>query len=735
MTLERYFRLSSYLMFATSFMMLVATQQLDWLASVLFAGVLVVGWWVDSGRLRWRIPPSLITWLIILYLPLAAIDWAVLGSSPAVTLIHSIFFVSSFKLLQPKQNRDWLWLYVVSFFEMLLAAGMMIDTNFFLLLIVFLFAGVSTLVSFEVRRAQQSLSERAVAIEFWKETPEARRWLRPPRLRNLAGFCAVALLLIMLLAAPLFLAMPRLSQGLLGAGWLRGETLSGFSDSVRLGEVAQVKLNSQVVMRVRVQQPPEQYRAALRWRGVSFDHYDGRVWSDSRLKKVPVARDSYGAFRLSEETAGKVVTRQTFYLEPLDINTVFVAPRPMSLVGLKSLLRDQGDGLWSFPRSFSRLVYVVESDTTEVRDAALREDNSRVYPAEIRARYLQLPEGRDRRIDELAAEITRGAKTQIEIARRIEHHLQTQYGYTLDLRRTNNDDPVVDFLFNVRAGHCEYFATAMTLMLRARGIPARLVNGFQMGEYSDVADIYTVRQSDAHSWVEVYFPKHKWVAFDPTPAAGLNVYEGGLLARLRHYGEAIELFWLEKVIGFDSSQQASIILSAQRWLSFYQREAAWRWLDLKLSLAEWIESWRRSRGATLEELWSADLLPRLMLHPLALALYAVMGLAGGALVWRKKARSWQRRIKRDAVASAVAFYQEMLALLERAGYRRQPAQTPQEFAEALGMPSVGEITRLYQQVRFGGRQLTEAEVRRVDRLLRELKKNGRAGVGMSEGAD
>jgi hypothetical protein len=735
MTVDRYFKLSSYLMFATGFVMLVATRQLDWLASVLFAVVLVIGWLVDSGRLRWRIPQSLITWSIILYVPFAAIGWAVLGFSPAVTLIYSILFVSSFKLLQPKQDRDWLWLYVVSFFEMLLAAGMTIDTTFFLLLIVFLFAGTSTLVSFEICRVQQSLSEGAVAIEFWKDRPESRRWLGPPSLGNLAGFCAVALLLIMLLAAPLFLAMPRLSQGLLGGGWLRGETLSGFSDSVRLGEVAQVKLNSQVVMRVRVQQPPEQYRAALRWRGVSFDHYDGRVWSDSRLKKVPVARDSYGAFRLSEEAAGKLVTRQIFYLEPLDINTIFVAPRPMSLLGLRSLLRDQGDGLWSIPHSFSRLIYLVESDTTEVRDTALREDNSRVYPAEIRARYLQLPEERDRRIDELAAEITRGAKTQIEITRRIEHHLQTQYSYTLNLRRTNNDDPVADFLFNVRAGHCEYFATAMTLMLRARGIPARLVNGFQMGEYSDVADIYTVRQSDAHSWVEVYFPKHKWVAFDPTPAAGLNVYEGGLLARLRHYGEAIELFWLEKVIGFDSSQQASIILSAQRWLSFYQREAALRWLDLKLNLAEWIESWRHSREAALEELRSPDFLPRLMLHPLALALYALMGFAGIALVWRKRARSWQRRIKRDAVASAVAFYQEMLVALERAGYRRQPAQTPQEFAETLGMPSVGEITRLYQQVRFGGRQLTEAEVRQVSRLLQELKKNGRAGAGMIEGAD
>jgi transglutaminase-like putative cysteine protease len=102
---------------------------------------------------------------------------------------------------------------------------------------------------------------------------------------------------------------------------------------------------------------------------------------------------------------------------------------------------------------------------------------------------------------------------------------------------------VADFLFNIRAGHCEYFATAMVLMLRARRIPARLVNGFQMGEYSDVSGVYTVRQSDAHSWVEVYFGQNHWVAFDPTPAAGMSTYGGGLAAQLRQYLDAFELFW------------------------------------------------------------------------------------------------------------------------------------------------------------------------------------------------
>jgi hypothetical protein len=259
-------------------------------------------------------------------------------------------------------------------------------------------------------------------------------------------------------------------------------------------------------------------------------------------------------------------------------------------------------------------------------------------------------------------------------------------------------------------------------MLRARRVPARLVNGFQMGEYSDVADIYTVRQSDAHSWVEVYFPKHGWIAFDPTPPAGLNVYEDGWLARLRHYAEALEMFWQERVVGFNSSDQISLVIAAQRWLSSYQSEAASHWLDWKEGLIRGIEAWRREGAASLADWSSSDSLRHLALHPWALTLYSLIGLAGAVFIWRRQQRSWRHRLRRDATGSAVAFYQEMLNALERAGLKRKPDQTPQEFAAVVGITSVSEITRFYQQVRFGRSRLQEVEVEHLDQMLRELKK-------------
>jgi protein-glutamine gamma-glutamyltransferase len=457
---------------------------------------------------------------------------------------------------------------------------------------------------------------------------------------------------------------------------------------------------------------------------VTFDHYDGRTWRDSGKGRARLVRPRGGdAIVLGETEVPTKLTRQTFYLEPLDTSTIFAASRPVLLTGLGAVWKDESDSLWTHNHAFSRLVYVVESDARVPREAELRADDSRVYPSDILTRYTQLPELRDRRMDRLAADLTRGAGTTIEIARRIEHHLRTAYGYSLDLK-CSGADPVACFLFETREGHCEYFATAMTLLLRARGIPARLVNGFQMGEYSPLSDSYTVRQSDAHTWVEVYFPEQGWVTFDPTPAAGQGNYDAGWMAVLRGYGDAVEMFWLENVIGFGTNEQAMMLFSARRWLAAYQNEAEEMWARWKERAGGWVGGMRAPRMGDLTAALSAQgFLRTAAADPAVLTLCAALALVGAAVVLRRRGRSWQRGLRRDAAASAVVFYQEMLDALERAGHKRLPDQTPQELARQLALPGVSEITRHYERVRFGGAQLSEAEVRQVASLLRELRRS------------
>ncbi|HEY0725972.1 MAG TPA: transglutaminase-like domain-containing protein, partial [Pyrinomonadaceae bacterium] len=219
-------------------------------------------------------------------------------------------------------------------------------------------------------------------------------------------------------------------------------------------------------------------------------------------------------------------------------------------------------------------MYKALSDTNEPRVDLLRND---LRPLPITYyRYLQLPENLDPRISTLAASIVvqSNASNRYDAAKAIESYLQNEYGYSMEMK-AGGSDPLADFLFNVRAGHCEYFATAMTVMLRTRGVAARLVNGFTSGEYNEAAGAYTVRNSNAHSWVEVYFPETRsWVTFDPTPSAGRSEpVRTGLAAQLEKYGEAIELLWFQYVVGYDKQEQRSLAASIHNQVFDYGRTA------------------------------------------------------------------------------------------------------------------------------------------------------------------
>ena len=413
MSLALYFRVSSYTLLVSSFLMLVSTEQLDALSIVLYGAALVTGWLIDGGRDNLSLSRRATNGLRIGYLPMMLIDWQVLNSPPVIVVTHFILFISACKLLERKRHRDWLWLYVVAFFELIMAAGMTIDATFLVLLIVFLLAAVSSLISFETRRAGETFGLEVAQFELWRETGQGRRPINTRRPFSIAGSSVFALILVLFLAAPLFLAMPRIGRAAFGGRLLRTSALSGFSNSVRLGEVASVKLNPQVVMRVRVTVPSNQSRTRLRWRGVTFDEYDGQAWSDSVQQLQPVRRAGEG-FQLEMPVPLAMLTEQTFFLEPLDLSTVFAAPTPIFVGDVISLQRDAGDGLWTENHALQRLQYRVYSYTALPQESVLAADVSRLYPPDVRRRYLQLPIDRDRRIDQLAAEITAGGEDDRE---------------------------------------------------------------------------------------------------------------------------------------------------------------------------------------------------------------------------------------------------------------------------------------------------------------------------------
>ena len=173
----------------------------------------------------------------------------------------------------------------------------------------------------------------------------------------------------------------------------------------------------------------------------------------------------------------------------------------------------------------------------------------------------------------------------------LENYLRSHFAYTLNLTGKPGEDPLAHFLFETRAGHCEYFASAMAIMLRTLGIPTREVNGFLPGEYNDLGGDYIVRASDAHSWVEVYFPGTGWMTFDPTPP-GAEMPKADFFSRLGQYMDWFELTWNEWVINYDFIHQILLAQNMQR----STRNRGRRLRDLgsrtqQIKGRKWMRSW------------------------------------------------------------------------------------------------------------------------------------------------
>src|SRR6202030_2487027 len=294
----------------------------------------------------------------------------------------------------------------------------------------------------------------------------------------------------------------------------------------------------------------------------------------------------------------------TVYMEPIASDAVFVPGKVVSLRGnfngeagnrapLKTYLYKDSTGSIYNPfhnytavryEGFSRMPAL---DVIKLRDAGTD------YPDDIKQTYLQLPT-LDPRIAPLAEQMTARKTTPYDKAVAMEVYLRSKYGYTLDLKGKPGGDPLAHFLFETRAGHCEYFASSMTVMLRTLGIPAREVNGFLPGEFNELAGDYIVRASDAHSWVEAYFPGSGWIVFDPTPDA--PVVSANLFSRISQLADWAELTWNDWVISYDFAHQNVLAQTFQtKSRNWRELGAAW-FAEKQRHMKDRLSLWQAQHG-------------------------------------------------------------------------------------------------------------------------------------------
>lgn len=384
---------------------------------------------------------------------------------------------------------------------------------------------------------------------------------------SLFGRLAALAVLGLVGTALLFVAFPRIAFGGLRRHPPGARTAAGLSDQVTLSGHGTIADDPRIVLRVRSARTGEGVLppVGLHWRARSFDVWTGNGWrtrSDGGRKRrsseaPPMRREeawrtgraAVEAFEIEAVAGfsdGVILTPEGW-----PISAYF--PHAFGARSPRVFRASNGDLLYS-PLQASDVRYLVNVDRAM---PALRElrGRGRDYPPEL-AIDLHVPADLDPRVLALSRRLTNG-KDPVDAAASVETWLSNALTYSRELNGEPRD-PIANFLFKSKKGHCELFSSAMVILLRAAGIPARNVTGYYGGTETD-SDYVAIRAGDAHSWVEVYFPGAGFVPFDPTPTADRGARADGLWARALLAWDLVAQRWSRIVVDYDLVAQAQVM--------------------------------------------------------------------------------------------------------------------------------------------------------------------------------
>ncbi len=614
---------------------------------------------------------------------------------------------------------------------------------------------------------------RSRAIGSIQRDP-GEQWVTP----RFAMTVLTTVALSLVVGAAFFLFIPRFWLGgslAIASGDTAAAHVTGFSDQVRLGEIGRIlesdarvfamrlfdargeELNVERFARERYGCEEPYFRgkaleayAAGRWMSRPTEPtelFPGLARFGATVRELPGRRPSHLQFVI-----------QHFDLQPIATNVLFaLVPARWSGMYVQGARVDFGDRP---PNDRSVIRIDVESKTL-IRPGEIPQDEALSYEvygplsAEFPRggsrglwRYRLLPPGELERLRRLALEVVVADGSDLadvpplQRAERLLHYLRDsqQFGYTLDASIEDPTiDPVEDFLFNRKRGHCEYFASALALMLRAVDVPTRLITGFKGGELNALTGEYTVEQRFAHAWVEAFLDGH-WVLLDPTPAVARN-------QSVRAAGEGLSLWknvkyllqagWSRNVLEVNIYQQRTKLYQPlYRWARDVLRS-----VTEHTASAEGFSRLIRKLRDPREWFSVAGFLAVFVLAAVAGTLFWLVRRVWSELAGRTAARRWGPR--RGPV---VAFYERFLAVVQRHGCHKTASQTPLEFAAAVAerfapvLESVGlrgfpcELAELFYRVRFGATALPPETVRALEGRLKQFEHALQAGGGFASDA-
>ncbi|MEO8213370.1 MAG: DUF3488 and transglutaminase-like domain-containing protein, partial [Myxococcales bacterium] len=701
-------KLTTYLLVLAAIGTLLSANLVSPTAILITIGAGLLSWFVDPG--------SRVAALIDRALPLVRVGavgffamcafqvWKRLPEPDLTPVLNLVLFLVVFKLFGRSANRDYLQIYVLAFLMVLAGAAFPQSFLFAASFTAYVILTTWTLILLHLRREM----EENYLVKHSGSAPSHKVGVaRILNSRRVVGgpFLAVTGVVSLAVCAGAvltFALVPRVGAGFaLGGGHAR-RALIGFSDEVTLGNSGFLSTEDETValraVLPRLARLPSDRDRELEldhfyWRGTVYDTYHQGRWLRSHHEALRTQIDDAGGPLLIREPhtrptrQGKELTdslppltatdRQeidilgvttsvafaldhpvAFELPPPKVGAVpdlRLVPRWSGEVAFQNGSADDGatDGHGE-DKGFNGAHYVAYSRDPFTMTGAITGRPLADIPGEIMAPYLALSPGFSPRVKQLATTITAGKTGPASKVVAVMNWLEQTHEYTLNQEgRSGQGDPVEYFLFDRKAGHCEYFASAAAVLLRASGVPTRYVNGFLGGEWNAVGQYVTVRQNRAHAWVEAYLGELGWMRVDATPP----VRPPGRMGKLRQLLDSVEFFWSRWVVGYDLGRQIDIARDLGRGVGVAPVPA-------NGSAARTAWPWKPVLGG-------------------GLVVVAVV------LIWTRLLR--RRRLARGAggIAAGAAhqavgrLYRRSLERLSDRDQARWPAETPREYARRV----------------------------------------------------
>jgi transglutaminase-like putative cysteine protease len=745
-----------------------------------------------------RFPWLRLNRLIANLIALAAVLWTLrhfleVGERQLLAIADMLVYLQIVLLFQEKTARVYWQLLVLSLLQVVVAAALNLGPQFGLLLAAYMALALSALILLCYYRESKRSAASAAAVPLSENA-----WgslLRDPVVAAPAGGAVAArsvalsrqvvllALATVVFAGVFFYATPRLHE----SAWadMRGgaHVTTGFSAEAALEESGRIHQSNHLVMRVTLSalanDEPYMLISEPYFHGLALTEYvhdraggrwvAGRLRRSSQVWKLSPPRPPTVAMSslVREDIMLEGGSLQVFAILPMhriQETPLEISERPFSSRLLRSPQHEE---------SLQRREFRYAIATTGLRNGrqlraiphrnpVITSDDQFLLNNELehlrhfdRERFAKLAAATDDILREAGAAEADPLEQSLALERHFLEPGRYRYSLSLDFARDENLDPVEDFVVNHRTGHCEYFASALVLMLRSRGIPARMVIGYKGGEFNSIGGYYQVRQKHAHAWVEALLPAQSvpqwestgdmspsgnaWYRLDPTPSSlRLDVEDDGegMVTRVAQTFDYLELLWRDYVLSLNAAKQEDAIYepmsnqalsSLPSWLESRRMRRFWRWLSSVLGVD--LEA-RTDRDRAVSQI--ADWRTGSAVMILVLLMLGMV--QGNYFLWRvvRRRRTHNGTESHPTPLRAPPFYRRLESLLSRISLRRATGQTARELASAAAcrleqsgaaeataeLPA--EIVAAYYRVRFGGAALDKNEQAEIEQALVQL---------------